>query len=122
MTIQEFLNYRRTSLGLTMKDVSEAVGVAEATVSRWESGDIANLRRDRINSLAKVLKVSPALLVMDDIQINVDEIKVKDELNACLIKLRDKTDMQRLVNSADKLSPEDLAFVINLVEKMGGRT
>lgn len=57
------LRKRRKELGLTMLEVAKAVGVSEATVSRYESGDIKNMRRDRIEKYAKVLKVSPALII-----------------------------------------------------------
>lgn len=57
------LRERRKELGLTMLEVAKAVGVSEATVSRYESGDIKNMRRDRIEKYAKVLKVSPALII-----------------------------------------------------------
>lgn len=46
-----------------MKQVAEAVGVSEATVSRWESGQIANMRRDRINNYAKILRVDPNFIM-----------------------------------------------------------
>ena len=39
------------------------VGVSEATISRWESGDIANMKRDKIVSLAKALHVSPSFIM-----------------------------------------------------------
>ena len=53
----------REKCGLTQREVANAVGVTEATVSRWESGHINNMRRDKIQSLAKILQVSP-LVVM----------------------------------------------------------
>lgn len=56
--MSNYLSERRKELGLTQKEVADAVGVAEATVSRWESGEIANMRRDRISALAKNLKCS----------------------------------------------------------------
>lgn len=52
---------------MSLKDVAEAVGVAEATVSRWEGGQINNMRRDRIANLAKVLKLDPSILMQDDV-------------------------------------------------------
>ena len=54
-----FISTRRSALGLTMKEVADAVGVSEATVSRWEAGNIKNMRRDKIARLSAVLKVSP---------------------------------------------------------------
>lgn len=61
--MSNYLTDRRKELGLTMKQVAEAVGVSEATVSRWESGHIANMRRDRINNYAKALHVDPNFIM-----------------------------------------------------------
>lgn len=57
------LKERRLELGLTMLQVAQEVGVSEATVSRWESGDIANMRRDKIAKLAKALKLRPSVVM-----------------------------------------------------------
>ena len=63
------LRHRRKELGLTMKQVADAVGVSEATISRYESGDIKNMRRDRIDKYAKALQVE----ILDMIEINETE-------------------------------------------------
>lgn len=63
MDIKGVLKNRRLALGLTLKDVAEAVGVSEATVSRWETGDIANMKRDRIEALSRVLDISPLVIL-----------------------------------------------------------
>lgn len=60
MDIGKIIKGRRKELGLTIKDVGKAVGVAHATVSRWETGNISNMRRDRIYKLAQVLQLNPA--------------------------------------------------------------
>ena len=65
MKINIKLKERRKELGLTMLEVAKKVGVSEATVSRWESGDIANMRRDKIVLLAKALNVHPDF-IMDE--------------------------------------------------------
>ena len=58
---------RRTELGITQKEVADFVGVSEATVSRWGSGHIDNMRRDRIAALSKILRLSPlAIMGIDD--------------------------------------------------------
>ncbi len=58
-----YLTERRKELDLTMRQVAEAVGVSEGTVSRWESGAIANMKRDKIHALAEVLKTTPAFIM-----------------------------------------------------------
>jgi repressor LexA len=74
MKIGDALKKRRLYLGLTLEDVGNAVGVGKSTVKKWESGLISNMRRDRINELAKILRVSPlALVVNPDSEINYDE-------------------------------------------------
>ena len=65
MDISKKLKDRRKELKLTMFQVAQEAGVSEATISRWESGDIANMRRDKIVSLANALKVSPSFIMGD---------------------------------------------------------
>ena len=64
MDLKDFIKERRLDLGLSMKKVAEHVGVSEGTISRWESGNIKNMRRDKIIALAEVLQV-PAFALMD---------------------------------------------------------
>lgn len=63
MKINEYLKIRRKEMGLTLLDVANACGVSEATVSRWESGDIENMRRSKIAAYAKVLRLSPNVIL-----------------------------------------------------------
>ncbi|MEB5793930.1 LexA family protein [Staphylococcus hominis] len=57
------LKERRKELGLTLEQVGEIVGVGKSTVRKWETGDIENMKRDKIAKLAKALKVSPAFVM-----------------------------------------------------------
>lgn len=59
MNVKDIIREKRLALGMTMKEVADKVGVSEATISRWESGEIANMRRGAIFSLAKALNISP---------------------------------------------------------------
>lgn len=54
---------RREQIGLSQVELGRLVGVSKATISRWESGDITNMRRDRIQKLAEALKISPIALL-----------------------------------------------------------
>lgn len=68
MDFKDIVKSRREKLGLTMEDVAKAVGVSKATIHRYESGDIKNIRRDKINALAKVLRITPGeLMGWDDL-------------------------------------------------------
>ena len=57
------IKQRRIAKGLTMKELAEKVGVSESTISRWESGDIENMRRNKIAKLSQVLDLDPAIVM-----------------------------------------------------------
>lgn len=57
------LRNRRLELGLTMKDVANAVGVSESTVSRWEAGNILNMKRNRLVALSNILQTPISNLI-----------------------------------------------------------
>lgn len=53
------LRARREQLKISQDQVAKATGVSRGTVSKWESGNIANMKRDKIAALAKLLRISP---------------------------------------------------------------
>ncbi len=63
MGLPQNIKERRKELGLTLAEIAKMVGVTEATVQRWESGNIKNLRQERIASLAVALGTTPAYLM-----------------------------------------------------------
>lgn len=63
MEIKDRLKQKRLEAGLTLEEVAKAVGVTKATVQRWESGLIANMKRDKIVILAKTLRTTPAYIL-----------------------------------------------------------
>lgn len=63
MEVKDIIRNRRIEMGYNMKELAERVGVSEGTISRWESGEIANMRRDKILLLANALDLSPAVIM-----------------------------------------------------------
>lgn len=53
----------RAKHGLTLEQVAQQVGVGKSTVRKWETGMIANMRRDKIEKLAAALHTSPGYLM-----------------------------------------------------------
>lgn len=62
-SLSSVLRRRRRELGLTLAQIAEKMGVAEATVQRWESGSIRTLRQEKVSRLANILQVTPAALM-----------------------------------------------------------
>lgn len=57
------IKFLREQLNLTLEQVGNIVGVGKSTVRKWETGEIANMRRDKIAALAKALHTTPAYLM-----------------------------------------------------------
>lgn len=63
MALGDRIRQRRIELDMTLEDVAKAVGVGKGTVSKWETGDIEHMRRDKIVLLAEALRVSPLWII-----------------------------------------------------------
>ena len=53
----------RLERDMTLEQVATIVGVGKSTVRKWETGMIANMKRDKIALLAKALGTTPAYLM-----------------------------------------------------------
>ncbi len=89
MNMSERLKNRRKELNLTMFEVAQKVGVSEATVSRWESGNIANMRRDKIEKIADALNVSPGYLMGWE-EINPSNVVIGTELKKIILGIAER--------------------------------
>ena len=63
MTFGERVKARRLQLGATLEEIGNKVGVTNATVSRWETGEILSVRTDKLIPLAKALDTSSSYLL-----------------------------------------------------------
>ena len=66
MDIGKMIYIRRKELGLTLEEVGNYVGVGKSTVMKWESGYIANIKRDKIAKLAEILQINPVSFITGD--------------------------------------------------------
>lgn len=64
MDTKDIIRFKRQEKGLTMKELADLIDVSEATISRWESGEVSNMKRSSIMRLSQVLDISPVQIVM----------------------------------------------------------
>ena len=76
MRIGDVISKKRKELNMTLDDVAHAVGVSKATVSRWESGDIRKMKRDKISALSSVLDLDPLLFLNEPEILTSDESRI----------------------------------------------
>jgi len=63
MEMNEYIRKRRKSLKLTTEQVAKYIGVSSPTVTRWETGEIKNIKNDKILRLATILEIDPMVLI-----------------------------------------------------------
>lgn len=81
---------RRKSQNKTLLEVAEFVGVKEATMQRYESGEIKTIPYDNIELIAEYLNCSPAYLMGWDNISNENELNIRQQnLYDTIIKLDD---------------------------------
>ena len=61
-SIGQRIKCRRKEIGMTQCDLARSVGVRKATISRYESNDIAGISPERITAICKALDISPNYL------------------------------------------------------------
>ena len=65
MTVAENLKYLRMKKGLSLAEVSRAVGVTRSTIQKYESGDV-DIKRTMAIKLANVYGVTPSQIMLWD--------------------------------------------------------
>ncbi|OEK54329.1 repressor [Staphylococcus equorum] len=63
MSFSKRMKQSREKQGITLAELGRKIGKTEATVQRYESGNIKNLKNDTIENIASALNVNPAYLM-----------------------------------------------------------
>ncbi|EPP17662.1 Cro/CI family transcriptional regulator [Megasphaera sp. BL7] len=111
--VKDIIKEKRLEHNLTMKELAQKVGVSEGTISRWESGEIANMRRGAMVALSKVLEIPPAVLM------GWDKEDVEREKKNDAIPVLDDPDIRILArNSQVTKDPEKRAMLKRVLKTM----
>ena len=66
MTMGEKIRRLRKEKGMTQEELGNEVGIQKAAINKYETGIVVNLKRGRLERIAKVLGVNPVWLMDDD--------------------------------------------------------
>ena len=112
----------RLKNGMTLEQVGDIVGVGKSTVRKWETGMIANMRRDKIALLAKALGTTPAYLMgwKDDKTNSPEELALSEGEKNLLIFYRGLSDegkklFDETIDSFDSLSEEKQKLALQML-------
>ena len=103
----------RKSKNMTLEEVASIVGVGKSTVRKWETGMIANMKRDKIAKLAKALGTTPAYLM------GWEEIEQKNDLIAeVVLKMRTDATFMSAVEKLYKLDQDKLQSIDQMLNTL----
>lgn len=106
MDLKDILQKRRAELELTLEDIAVSVGVTKATVQRWESGEIKNIRRDKINALANALHIPATLLLTGgETEMSANTQFIAAKLRECLDYLENGAEIEPVKSVSLKAPP-----------------
>ncbi len=109
-SIGEKLRAQRRALGMSLQDVASSIGVARATVHRWETGGIKHMGQDKILALSRVLQIPPEEFIgLDPGEKYLDYDRTHPQL----------TEQQlRLIEAAGDLTDRETDAVITIIQAL----
>lgn len=108
MRFSERLKHAREKKGLTLSELGSKIGKTEATVQRYESGNIKNLKSDTIEKIANTLNISPQYLMGWSDEVTDDEI-ISDTLISA---------HHLIIDLIDELSEHGVLLTYDILEEM----
>lgn len=102
MELKTIIANKRNELGLTLEDVAKICNVSISTVKRWESGEIVDIKRDKVVKLAQALHTTPAYIMGWE-----EEDKTKEEIDR---------ENQEILDAYNRASPEIQAVIQRILK------
>lgn len=102
MELKTIIANKRNELGLTLEDVAKICNVSISTVKRWESGEIVDIKRDKVVKLAQALHTTPAYIMGWE-----EEDKTKEEIDR---------ENQEILDAYNRASPEIRAVIQRILK------
>lgn len=103
----------RKEKGMTLEQVATIVGVGKSTVRKWETGMIANMKRDKIAALAKALDTTPIYLMGWE-----EEQKKNDTIADIVLRMRTDNEFMSAVESLYKLDKDKFQSINNMLHTL----
>jgi transcriptional regulator with XRE-family HTH domain len=93
MTMGELIRYHRKQLGISQEALGQMLNpkVNKAAVSKWEKGNVENIKRTHIQQLAKKFGLSPCeLMSWEDVHGMTSQEPMTDDLIALFVNLNNE--------------------------------
>ena len=120
-TVGQRIREYRQKAGKSQVELANAIGVSKQTLYKYENDIITNIPSDKIELTAKVLDVSPAILMgwgTDQENGQSTGYYTDTETARLAQKLFTDPDIRILFDAADGSAPEDLQMAADLLKRL----
>ena len=104
--------------GLQQKELAEKLGVAPSTVTWWIKG-LRTPRMDKVDEMCKILNCTRSDLLTDTSK-RPESYYVNRYAEELANFLHESPEYKVLFDASRKIKPEDIDFVIQMLDRMGG--
>ena len=111
MNIGDFIKQKRIENNLTLEQLGKRVGVSKMTVLRWESGEIKNIKSDKIEKLAYALGV-PVIALFEGFDENGNAKATLEEVTPEQFA----TEVKQLLGKTTNLSNQQKQYLLNTLD------
>lgn len=117
MGIKENIRLLREKYNLSQKDLALIAGVSDKAVSTWENGS-KEPRMGAIQRIADHFGLKKSNIIEDDGLLGIPSYYTNPETAALAQEIHDNPDLRILMDASRDLSPEDVKFVAEMVQRM----
>ena len=126
-TINEEIGKRiteaRENIGITRKELAEKVGVAASTITRYEKGNIENIKLPVIEAVSRALRVNPMWVIgksecknIEEMHTEKDAYYTNPETAELAEQLRTNEGLRMLFKASADLDPDKMKEAYNYVK------
>ncbi|MFU2417241.1 helix-turn-helix domain-containing protein [Peptacetobacter sp. AB800] len=106
---------RREELGLSYSYIAEKTGLSRSTLLRYENGMIKNIPADKIETLAKVLKINPVQMMGWDMNLETNELNENEKILISMFRelnIKGKNKVKEYVKDMTKINEYTMSIQI----------
>ena len=123
-TMGKRINQKREELGLTMEELGKKLGVNKSTISKWERGEVENIKRSLIFKMSTIFQCAPEWLMgfegSGDVQVTYFA-DGKESVTALVDKtpiMGESSKRAKLYKVALDVKPENLQVAIDILKSL----
>lgn len=110
MTIGERIKSQRKSIGISQTELAKRVNISKQTLYKYETNIIVNIPSDKIEEIAKVLRVSPSYLMGWNDKPNITDVLANNLFHYLKEKLHSVKFNSTYINLEEVLDSQNEGF------------